>query len=78
MPFFNQRNKYGTRFPEMHDLRDGLREDEIARLEEERLEIITEIEKIMKRYAKISGNRRLGRRAAKVGKAPNDWQKRYL
>ena len=78
MPFSKRRDQSVSRFPEMQDLREGLREGEIASLEEERLEIVREIEKIMKRYAKISGCRRLSRRTAKVGKAPNDWQKIYL
>ncbi len=44
-------------------------------LENEKLEIKKEIEKLMRQYAKISGYKVLGRRANKVGKAPNDWKK---
>lgn len=43
-------------------------------LELEKLQIKREIEKLMKEYAKVSGNRELARRAYKVGKAPNDWK----
>ena len=43
-------------------------------LEIEKLQIKKEIEKLMKEYAKVSGNRELSRRAHKVGRAPNDWK----
>ena len=43
-------------------------------LELEKLYIKKEIEKLMKEYARASGNRELARRAHKVGRAPNDWK----
>ena len=44
------------------------------KLELEKLQIKKEIEKLMKEYAKASGNKELARRAHKVGYAPNDWK----
>ena len=46
------------------------------KLEEERLELKKEIEKLMKEYAKVTGVFKYARRKAKVGKAANDWQPR--
>lgn len=43
-------------------------------LEMERLELTKEMEKLMKKYAKATGNRKLGKRQHKVGKAPNDFK----
>ena len=43
------------------------------KLEKERLELKKEMEKLMKKYAKATGLRKLGRRQ-KVGKAPNDFK----
>ena len=45
-----------------------------AKLEKERLELKKELEKLMKKYAKATGIRKLGRRVKKVGKAPNDFK----
>ena len=45
-----------------------------AKLENERLELTKEIEKLMKKYAKATGLRKLGKRKHKVGKAPNDFK----
>ena len=45
-----------------------------AKLEKERLQLKKEMEKLMKKYAKATGLRKLGKRAKKVGKAPNDYQ----
>ena len=45
-----------------------------AKLEKERLELKKEIEKLMKKYATATGIRKFGKRAKKVGKAPNDYQ----
>ena len=44
------------------------------KLENERLELKKEMEKLMKKYAKATGLRKLARRKAKVGKAPNDFK----
>ena len=44
------------------------------KLEKERLELKKEMEKLMKKYAKATGLRKLGKRKYKVGKAPNDFQ----
>ena len=44
------------------------------KLEKERLELKVEMEKLMKKYAKATGNSKLGKRAQKVGKAPNDFK----
>ena len=50
------------------------RKDMAAKLEKERLELKKEMEKLMKKYAKATGLRKLGRRKYKVGKAPNDFK----
>ena len=52
----------------------SMRRDEIARLERKRLEINRKLERMMKRYAKLTGERKIGRRRYKVGYAPNDWR----
>ncbi len=44
------------------------------KLEKERLELKKEMEAIMKKYAKATGQRKLGQRKHKVGKAPNDYR----
>lgn len=44
------------------------------KLEKERLELKNEMEKVMKKYAKATGLRKLGKRQHKVGKAPNDFK----
>lgn len=43
-------------------------------LELERLELTKEMEQLMKKYAKATGNSKLGKRQHKVGKAPNDFK----
>ena len=50
------------------------RADMAAKLEKERLELTKEIEKLMKKYAKATGLRKLGKRKQKVGKAANDFK----
>ena len=44
------------------------------KLEKERLELKNEMEKLMKKYAKATGLKNLGKRQHKVGKAPNDFK----
>ena len=44
------------------------------KLEKERLELVIEMEKLMKKYAKATGDSKLGKRQYKVGKAPNDFK----
>ena len=44
------------------------------KLEKERLELTKEMEKLMKKYARATGARKLGKRQHKVGKAPNDYK----
>lgn len=52
----------------------SMRREEIARLERKRLEINRKLERMMKRYAKLTGERNIGRRKFNVGYAPNDWR----
>lgn len=47
-----------------------------VQLEEQRLEITRELEKLMVKYSKLTGIKELRERKYKVGVAPNDWQKR--
>ena len=44
------------------------------KLEKERLELNKEMEALMKKYAKATGQRKLGQRKHKLGKAPNDYR----
>ncbi len=44
------------------------------KLEKERLELKKEMEALMKKYAKATGNRKLAKCKHKVGKAPNDFK----
>ena len=44
------------------------------KLEKERLELKKDMEKLMKKYAKATGLKTLGKRQHKVGKAPNDFK----
>ena len=46
-----------------------------AALESQRLELTRELEKLMVKYSKLTGNKDLRVRKFKVGQAPNDWQK---
>ncbi len=47
-----------------------------AKIEQERLELKKEMEKLMLKYAKATGNRKYAKRKHKVGEAPNDWKPR--
>ncbi len=49
-------------------------EEYIFRLENERLQVVREIEAVMKKAAKISGDRFYGDRRVPVGKASNDYR----
>jgi hypothetical protein len=46
------------------------------KIEQERLELKKEIEKLMFKYAKATGYRKYAKRKHKVGEAPNDWKPR--
>ena len=59
--------------PEVDTMSEREKDDEIARLERERLRINTEIEQVLKNYAKESGNKALRRRRYKIGRSPNDY-----
>ncbi len=50
------------------------KEEYIFRLENERLEVVREIEAVMKKAAKISGDRFYKDRRAPVGRASNDYR----
>ena len=50
------------------------RAEMVAKLEKERLQLKKEMEKLMKKYAKATGLKNLGKRQHKVGKAPNDFK----
>ncbi len=45
-----------------------------AKIEQERLELKKEMEKLMFKYAKATGYRKYAKRKHKVGEAPNDWK----
>ena len=71
MGLFTNKNKKG--FSSVQTMKSADMEAEIDRLEGERLCIATEIEQLLKNYAKESGNRRLSKRRYKIGKGPNDY-----
>lgn len=49
------------------------RMEKAHQLESERLALKKEIEKLMVKYAKLTGQKKLKKRKHKVGKAPNDY-----
>ena len=51
------------------------KEKEIDRLEAERARINSDIEKILRAYAKETGDRTLKRRRRRFGRAPNDYRR---
>ena len=52
------------------------REEEIIRLELERLKVARELEETMQKHSRLTGIRLVPRRKYKVGRAPNDWSGR--
>lgn len=67
----NSKYRYNT---DVSFLTPDNREDQIRALEEQRLELTAEMERIVTAFAKISGKRRLKKRAGgRVGKAVNDY-----
>lgn len=50
------------------------RRSELERLERQRLDINRQLERLMKRYSKLTGDRKPGIRRAAIGYAPNDWK----
>ncbi|MBO5907908.1 MAG: hypothetical protein J6Q85_07140 [Clostridia bacterium] len=50
------------------------RSSEACDLERRRLEIVKELEKLMREYAKATGDDKYTRRKFSVGKAPNDYE----
>ena len=50
------------------------RRDELEKLEKQRLEVNRKLEVLMKRYAKLTGDRKPAFRKFRVGYAPNDWR----
>ena len=52
------------------------REEEIVRLELERLKVEGELEETMQKHLRLTGIRLVPKRKYKVGRAPNDWSDR--
>lgn len=50
------------------------RRDELEKLERQRLEVNRRLEHLMKRYAKLTGDRKPASRKVRMGLAPNDWK----
>ena len=65
---FGKKSKKG-----FDDLTSRDREEMIRRLEKEREKVNSEIESLLKSYAKESGNRALKKRRGQIGKLPNDY-----
>ena len=49
------------------------RRDEAERLERQRLEVNRKLEALMKKYARVTGDRKVARRRRVLGLSPNDW-----
>lgn len=49
------------------------RREEAEKLERQRLEINRKLENLMKKYARVTGDKKVAKRARAVGYAPNDW-----
>lgn len=50
------------------------RRDELEKLEKQRLEVNRKLELLMKKYAKLTGDRKPSARKVRMGNAPNDWK----
>lgn len=50
------------------------RRDELERLEKQRLEVNRRLELLMKRYTRLTGDRKPSARKVRIGYAPNDWK----
>ena len=70
MGIFNNKSKEKINYDNMST---ADREDMIKRLERERQKVNSEIESILRSYAKESGNRTLKRGKRRIGRAANDW-----
>lgn len=49
------------------------RREEAEKLERQRLEINRKLEHLMKKYARVTGDKKVAKRVKTVGYAPNDW-----
>ncbi len=49
------------------------RREEVERLERQRLEVNRKLERLMKRYSRLTGDRKPAALRAPIGLAPNDW-----
>ncbi len=49
------------------------RREEAEKLERQRLEVNRKLERLMKKYARVTGDKRVTKRIRPVGYAPNDW-----
>lgn len=58
---------------EVKNLDKGQRSAEIKRLEEEREELNSEIEKLLSRYKRLTGDKRAVRGARKIGRSKKDY-----
>lgn len=50
------------------------RREELERLEKERLEVNRKLERLMKKYSNLTGDRKPSVRKARIGLLPNDWK----
>ena len=50
------------------------RREELERLERQRLEVNRKLENLMKRYSRLTGDRKPAARRVPIGRAPNDWK----
>ena len=68
----SSKNKYNNSSLASSNMVNARRE-EAAKLERQRLEINKKLEKLMKRYALVTGDTKVARRRHTIGLAPNDW-----
>lgn len=52
------------------------RSSEAADLEKDRLAVVKELEKLMKRYSNVVGDKNLAKRKYKIGKGPQDFSEK--
>lgn len=78
MALFRKRKEIGAFDTVENEFRQKTKTDLILELENERLEISQQIEKLARQYSRESGIKKLARRRFKIGKAPNDWKDEYV
>lgn len=74
----SKKDKNAKRNTNINVMRADHRSANIQMLENERLDVTAEIEQLVRQYSAKSGNKKLRRRAKKVGLGVNDWKQDNL